>query len=461
MSNRVSQHLEAPFRLLRFKLPEKMEALADAATASNEQTIPGLEGAQSASTESVGDQQMLQVSLSAAQPAEPEPENQRQEVAEAAESVEGASSEQAAAAVEPTAVEAADSEMQSEQRTAEEPTSELQFVEQSGEDAQASLDSLLGSLASSAPPAPPSAAAAAAEEVAGEEAAIVPEPSSGEGQEDQQTAVDAPMPPFDDITAAISSAPMDGIAQEANAASREAADKQVSTNTELASADISMQQDQSAMDTTQEDVKPFEQPPLRAMSSQPTPAGSPFPELSSEPSKQSQEPVPASYAQAVAPISAAGPSGSVTKTTPLASDPSVAKQTAQQLLDRKPSTLSRLAKLRQRVEKDKTDGPAWLELIQDAVQKGDLEKTRQVYNSFLKVFPDNVRLSLVLRSLIRAHFAARSRLLASIVRQARSQRDGPREPILRQVQCLNPCFLLPFLSNPLTIADSKPPWILP
>ncbi|KAI9621204.1 hypothetical protein KEM48_007852 [Puccinia striiformis f. sp. tritici PST-130] len=50
--------------------------------------------------------------------------------------------------------------------------------------------------------------------------------------------------------------------------------------------------------------------------------------------------------------------------------------------------LSRLASLRQRVEKDPMDGEAWIELINDSVKKGDLEKTREVYESFLKYFPD-------------------------------------------------------------------------
>ncbi|PLW18409.1 hypothetical protein PCANC_08861 [Puccinia coronata f. sp. avenae] len=50
--------------------------------------------------------------------------------------------------------------------------------------------------------------------------------------------------------------------------------------------------------------------------------------------------------------------------------------------------LSRLASLRQRVEKDPMDGEAWIELITDAEKKGDLEKTREVYSSFLQHFPD-------------------------------------------------------------------------
>ncbi|KAI8451386.1 hypothetical protein BY996DRAFT_8534553 [Phakopsora pachyrhizi] len=50
--------------------------------------------------------------------------------------------------------------------------------------------------------------------------------------------------------------------------------------------------------------------------------------------------------------------------------------------------LSRIASLRQRVEKDPMDGEAWIELIADAEKKGDLEKTREVYHSFLQNFPD-------------------------------------------------------------------------
>ena len=81
-----------------------------------------------------------------------------------------------------------------------------------------------------------------------------------------------------------------------------------------------------------------------------------------------------------------------TKISSLATDPELARQTASQLLaSRKPLALSRLARLRQRVEKDRFDGEAWLELIADAAQKGDLEKTREIYEGYLKAFPDNVR----------------------------------------------------------------------
>ena len=52
--------------------------------------------------------------------------------------------------------------------------------------------------------------------------------------------------------------------------------------------------------------------------------------------------------------------------------------------------LSRVAQLNARVEKDALDGEARLALIADAVQKGDLERTREVYEDFLRVFPDAV-----------------------------------------------------------------------
>lgn len=51
---------------------------------------------------------------------------------------------------------------------------------------------------------------------------------------------------------------------------------------------------------------------------------------------------------------------------------------------------TRLALLKQSVEKDPSDGEAWLELIADAEKKGDLEKTREVYTAFLEQFPDAV-----------------------------------------------------------------------
>lgn len=52
--------------------------------------------------------------------------------------------------------------------------------------------------------------------------------------------------------------------------------------------------------------------------------------------------------------------------------------------------LSRLGQLNARIEKDPLDTEAQLALIADAEQKGDLERTREVYESFLKVFPDAV-----------------------------------------------------------------------
>ncbi|ORY53977.1 hypothetical protein BCR35DRAFT_310473 [Leucosporidium creatinivorum] len=55
------------------------------------------------------------------------------------------------------------------------------------------------------------------------------------------------------------------------------------------------------------------------------------------------------------------------------------------------SSLSRVAQLTARVEKDPLDGEAQLALLQDAEQKGDLERTREVYENFLKVFPDAAR----------------------------------------------------------------------
>lgn len=66
-------------------------------------------------------------------------------------------------------------------------------------------------------------------------------------------------------------------------------------------------------------------------------------------------------------------------------------QSSSGLSARKPQqALTRLAKLRQRIDKDRFDGEAWLELISDAVQKGDLDRTREMYEGFLQAFPDNV-----------------------------------------------------------------------
>lgn len=50
--------------------------------------------------------------------------------------------------------------------------------------------------------------------------------------------------------------------------------------------------------------------------------------------------------------------------------------------------LTRAQQLKQRVEDEPTDSQAWLALIADAEQKGDLERTREVYEGFFKVYPD-------------------------------------------------------------------------
>ncbi|SCZ92477.1 BZ3500_MvSof-1268-A1-R1_Chr5-2g07895 [Microbotryum saponariae] len=53
--------------------------------------------------------------------------------------------------------------------------------------------------------------------------------------------------------------------------------------------------------------------------------------------------------------------------------------------------LSRVAQLSARIEKDPYDHEAQLALLHEVEQKGDLEKTREVYESFLKVFPDAIQ----------------------------------------------------------------------
>lgn len=78
-------------------------------------------------------------------------------------------------------------------------------------------------------------------------------------------------------------------------------------------------------------------------------------------------------------------------TPPLASSSSNSKPKQQ-------TSLSRFAQLTARVERDPLDGEAQLALLQDAVQKGDLERTREVYEKFLTVFPDAVSLESCRRS---------------------------------------------------------------
>lgn len=75
------------------------------------------------------------------------------------------------------------------------------------------------------------------------------------------------------------------------------------------------------------------------------------------------------------------------------------------------SSLSRVAQLTARIEKDPLDGQAQLALLHDAESKGDLERTREVYERFLFVFPDAVSL---LTSAPHALGLARSRLAPSL-----------------------------------------------
>jgi hypothetical protein len=123
-----------------------------------------------------------------------------------------------------------------------------------------------------------------------------------------------------------------------------------------------------------------ESTPLPSFANSPVPAAAVLAPSTTTPSK----PSPLANTQALAPQTA--PSAAI--------DPNVAKASAAQLLARKQNTsgnlLTRIAKLRQRIEKNRFDGEAWVELIQDALNKGDLEKSRETFEGFLKCFPDNV-----------------------------------------------------------------------
>ena len=118
-------------------------------------------------------------------------------------------------------------------------------------------------------------------------------------------------------------------------------------------------------------------------------------------------------------------------------------QPAAATYDRKPEALSRLAKLRQRVAKDKFDGEAWLQLIADASEKGDLERTREAYSGFLKNFPDNVRFS----SLSLLFLAVSAMLRKSETKTMHARAMLHRADETRQ----SPCLLVP-------VTCSAPGW---
>ena len=88
------------------------------------------------------------------------------------------------------------------------------------------------------------------------------------------------------------------------------------------------------------------------------------------------------------------------------------------------SSLSRVAQLTARIEKDPLDGQAQLALLHDAESKGDLERTREVYERFLSVFPDAV--SLLTSAPCAPRFAS-SRLALSLSRETIQNKQWLRE----------------------------------
>ena len=64
--------------------------------------------------------------------------------------------------------------------------------------------------------------------------------------------------------------------------------------------------------------------------------------------------------------------------------------TSKPVVSKPTSSLSRVAQLTQRVEKNPLDGEAQMALLQEVESKGDLERTREVYEKFLTTFPDAV-----------------------------------------------------------------------
>lgn len=132
-------------------------------------------------------------------------------------------------------------------------------------------------------------------------------------------------------------------------------------------------------------------PQISQIRQEATPAGTPTLLPASLPSSQQQSQAQPDSISAKITAPSSSSSTPILKITQLATDPNLAYSTAQQLLSSRPQTLSRLQKLRKRVEVNKFDGEAWLEIINDALQKGDLDRTREVYDQFLQNFPDNVR----------------------------------------------------------------------
>lgn len=75
---------------------------------------------------------------------------------------------------------------------------------------------------------------------------------------------------------------------------------------------------------------------------------------------------------------------------PKVDTPTLASTNSKSAPPKPTSSLSRIAQLTQRVEKDPLDGEAQLALLQEVEAKGDLERTREVYEKFLTTFPDAV-----------------------------------------------------------------------
>ncbi|GAA6008673.1 hypothetical protein JCM11491_003391 [Sporobolomyces phaffii] len=73
---------------------------------------------------------------------------------------------------------------------------------------------------------------------------------------------------------------------------------------------------------------------------------------------------------------------------PKVDTPTLPAAASKPALPKPTSSLSRAAQLAQRVDKNPLDGEAQLALLQEIESKGDLERTREVYEKFLATFPD-------------------------------------------------------------------------
>ncbi|KAK4046434.1 mRNA 3'-end-processing protein rna14 [Microbotryomycetes sp. JL201] len=198
------------------------------------------------------------------------------------------------------------------------------------------------------------------------------EPSDVTDSEVQQAAQDMAISALDaSIAATLADAELSAAGDNSHVASGDV-NASLIASPETVAPSISSEKPDAAVDANQ---------PLKLGASDPTLAQEPSTGLDAPPAPDraaSQQPLGFLASNPGTPLHDAA--DSETKTGTIASLPS--------FKPRLPGALSKVAQLTARIERDPLDAEAQLALIRDAERKGDLERTREVYENFFKYFPD-------------------------------------------------------------------------